>query len=155
MTEHEAEPMVMLVVEDNPGDVILLQEAMREARAVVSMTVLTNGLSAIEYLRHIAETGGAGFPDVCVLDLNLPIMSGHEVLREIAGDPLLKELSVVVLTTSANDERVCQDTFACLYLVKPSGFADMVEIVHRIVDFAQVGRRHSSEGEAYHADPAD
>jgi CheY-like chemotaxis protein len=144
----ENAPMVMLVVEDNPGDVILLQESMREMGESVTMTVLTNGLSATEYLRRIVESGGAGMPDVVILDLNLPIMTGHEVLREIAAEPMLKDLAVAVLTTSTNEEHVCQEIFNCLYLVKPSGFAEMIDIVRRIMDFAGYAEGQSPEGDA-------
>ena len=132
-----SKPVDILLVEDNPGDVRLTQEAFREARMPIKMNVAMDGEEAIAYLRRTFPHQSATRPDLILLDLNIPKKDGREVLAEIKADPLLHDIPVVVLTTS-NAEQDIQKTYNLevnAYINKPVDFDRFFEIVQKIEDF--------------------
>jgi two-component system, chemotaxis family, response regulator Rcp1 len=132
-----SKPVDILLVEDNPGDVRLTQEAFREARMPININVAMDGEEAIAYLRRQGPYQFATRPDLILLDLNIPKKDGREVLAEIKSDLLLHDIPVVVLTTS-NAEQDIQKTYNLevnAYINKPVDFDRFFEIVQKIEDF--------------------
>ena len=130
-------PIHILLVEDNPGDVRLTQEALREGKVINNMNVVADGVEAIAYLRQIGRHTGAPRPDVILLDLNLPRKDGREVLAEIKEDPDLKRIPVVVITSSKSEEDVLRsyNLHANCYVTKPVDLDQFVAVVKSIEDF--------------------
>lgn len=130
-------PIEILLVEDNPGDVRLTQEALAEAKVRNNLAVARDGVEALSYLRREAPFEDATRPDLVLLDLNLPRKDGREVLAEIKADPLLRRLPVVVLTTSTAEKDVFEtyDLHANCYITKPVDLDQFVGIVTSIEDF--------------------
>lgn len=128
-----------LVVEDNPGDVLLLAEAVERAGLAARLHVVEDGREALAFLRRSGPHAAAPRPDLIVLDLNLPVMSGREVLAELAAAPELHEIPVAVLTTSRIEASICDGYPAgrCRYFVKPGDFFELVQIVCEIARFAR------------------
>jgi len=133
----EAEPISVLLVEDDPGDVLLIREAFDEQQVGNVLSVVSDGVQAMEYVRGEGEYSGRERPDLVLLDLNLPRKSGAEVLAEIKGDPELSTIPVIVLTTSEAEEDVLRSykAHANVYIPKPVDFDRFRQIVHRIDDF--------------------
>lgn len=135
-TPHQTppEPVDILLVEDNPGDVRLIREALRTTNHEASLNVVMDGDDAIFSLAQQAKD--ATLPDLVLLDLNLPGRDGFEVLQAIRDDPRLEQLPVIILTSSQAEEDVarCYDAHANAYLTKPSSpdrlFA-LIETVER------------------------
>src|ERR1700760_27760 len=100
--------LTVLLVEDDPGDVLIAREAMAAGRLETTLEVVTDGVEAIAYLRQENGFRDARRPDLILLDLNLPRMSGHEVLAEVKSDPELRRIPVVVLTTSQTHEDIAR-----------------------------------------------
>ena len=124
-------------MEDNPGDVRLTQEAMRDAKVLNRLNVVPDGVTALEYLRKESRYANAVRPDVILLDLNLPRMDGRELLAIIKGDDNLKRIPVVVLTTSAAEEDVLRayNLHANCYVTKPVELDQFIEVVKSIDSF--------------------
>ncbi|MBA3845340.1 MAG: response regulator [Planctomycetes bacterium] len=124
----------VLIVDDNPNDIDLLQIALDDAGLHPDIRSAADGRAAIAVLRHIAEDDHSWRPDVVVLDLNMPIANGHEVLAYIRSDPRLTALPVLVLTTSdaPSDRQRCLAQGAQAYLVKPRRFSEFEPIITRI-----------------------
>ncbi len=131
-------PLLMLLVEDNPGDVVLFQEALRTSGLAARAEVVDNGQEAMQFLLRQGEFGQALRPDVLVLDLNLPIKNGREVLFEMASDPDLNTIPVAILTTSTSETCVCDmyPVGRCAYFVKTDQFGRLQEIVQQIAAHA-------------------
>ncbi len=132
-----ANPVNVLLVEDDPGDVLLVREAFAERGLVKRLDVVGDGVEALRYVRGEGEYAGTQIPDLILLDLNLPRKSGAEVLAEIKGDQALATIPVVVLTTSGADQDVMRAyrDHANAYVTKPADFARFREIVDRIDEF--------------------
>ncbi|MGH8606849.1 MAG: response regulator [Gammaproteobacteria bacterium] len=132
-----ARPIEILLVEDNPGDVRLAQEALKEAKVHNVLHVVGDGTEALAFLRHEKPYADKRQPDLILLDLNLPKLSGREVLGEIKRDRLLKRIPVVVLTTSEAEEDILKsyDLHANCYIVKPVDFNQFIRVVRGIEDF--------------------
>lgn len=130
-------PIEILLVEDNPGDVRLVQEAMRAAKMCNHMSVVEDGVEAMAFLRHEGVFGAAPQPDLILLDLNLPRKDGREVLAEVKGDPRLRRIPVVVLTTSQAEEDVLRayDLHANCFVTKPVQFEQFMQVVKAIDNF--------------------
>ena len=130
-------PIEILLVEDNPGDVRLTQEALGEAKVRNNLAVARDGVEALSYLRREAPFEDATRPDLVLLDLNLPRKDGREVLAEIKADPALRRLPVVVLTTSSAEKDVLEsyNLYANCYITKPVDLDQFVGIVSSIEDF--------------------
>jgi len=127
----------VLLVEDDPGDVMIAQEALKASRLTSKLTVVPDGVEAIKYLRREAEYQDAVRPDLILLDLNLPRKSGHEVLAEVKADPALRKIPVVVLTTSGAAEDVLRsyDLHANVFVTKPVDFDHFTAVIKQIDDF--------------------
>jgi CheY-like chemotaxis protein len=137
MSEQVSKSVEILLVEDNPADVRLVQEALKESRLRNALHVTHDGEEAIEFLRRVGAFVDAPQPDLVLLDLNLPKKNGREVLAEIKGDAELKHIPVVVLTTSSSDRDVLEsyDLHANCYVRKPVQFQAFIEVVQSIEDF--------------------
>ncbi len=126
----------ILLVEDSPSDVRLIQEALKETPANVHITLARDGVEAMEHLRR-SELGSVTRPDLVLLDLNLPRKNGREVLAEIKSSPALKSIPVLVMTSSRADEDV-SDAYslnANCYITKPSDLNEYVSVVRAIEGF--------------------
>jgi two-component system response regulator len=132
-----ADLISVLLVEDDPGDVMLILEAFADNKVGNVLSVVSDGVEAMRFVRREGEYADRERPDLVVLDLNLPRKSGSEVLAEIKGDPDLSTIPVVVLTTSESEEDVMRSyrQHANAYITKPVDFDRLREIVHQIDDF--------------------
>jgi two-component system, chemotaxis family, response regulator Rcp1 len=133
----EARPVEILLVEDNPGDIRLTMEAMREGKLVPNVSVVRDGMEALEFLHGEGRYVSAARPDLILLDLNLPKKDGREVLEEIKGDPELRQIPVVILTTSEAEQDVLKtyDLHANCYVTKPVDLEQFLRVVRLIEDF--------------------
>ncbi|MBI1422896.1 MAG: response regulator [Gammaproteobacteria bacterium] len=127
----------ILLVEDNPGDVRLTQEALLEGKLKNRLYVAKDGVEAIEFLRREGNFQDAVTPDLILLDLNLPRKDGRQVLQEIKADPVLRVIPVVVLTTSEAEEDILKsyDLHANCYITKPVDLDRFLKIVQMIENF--------------------
>jgi CheY-like chemotaxis protein len=134
MTSRLVEPAEILLVEDNPDDVDLTTEALRESGTKQRLHVVENGPDALKFLRREGIYSDAPSPDLVLLDLNLPMQSGHEVLASIRADPSLRSILVVVLTSSSaeSDVRRALALGANAYVTKPVDLDDYVRVVRTI-----------------------
>ena len=130
-------PIEILLVEDNPGDVRLTQEALKEGKIINNLHMAKDGVEAISFLRQEGEFADATRPDLILLDLNLPKKDGREVLMEIKKDEELRRIPVVVLTTSRAEEDIIRtyDCYANCYITKPVDFEQFINVVKSIEDF--------------------
>lgn len=129
--------ITVLLVEDNPGDTELTRQSLAASKLSIKLVALDDGEKALKYLRNEAPYQKAERPDLLLLDLNLPKLSGSEVLREIKSDKELKSLPVVVLTSSEEETEVskCYAEGANCYIVKPVDFKSFMAIVGLIEEF--------------------
>ena len=130
-------PIEVLLVEDDPGDVLMTREAFTEHRLRNRLNVVSDGDEALAYLRQEGVHQDAPRPDLILLDLNLPRRDGRQVLEEIKSDPELRRIPVVVLTTSQADEDILRSyqLHANAYVTKPVDFERFVGVVKQIDDF--------------------
>jgi CheY-like chemotaxis protein len=134
---HPDTVLSVLLVEDDPGDVLIAREALAAGRLSTDLHVVTDGVDALAYLRQTDEFSEAVRPDLILLDLNLPRKSGHEVLAEVKQDPALRRIPVVVLTTSQAQEDIAKsyDLHASAHVSKPADFDEFTEVVRQIDEF--------------------
>ena len=127
----------VLLVEDDPGDVLMTREALAENKVANRLAVVNDGVCAMAYLRKEGEFADAVTPDMVLLDLNLPRMDGREVLAAMKSDPVLRRIPVVVLTTSEAEEDVLRSysLHANAYVTKPVDFQRFIDVVRQIDDF--------------------
>ena len=127
----------ILLVEDNPGDVRLTKEALRDAKVLNEIYVAKDGVEAMEFLNKKGKFAKAPTPDMILLDLNLPRKDGREVLAEVKKDTKLKHIPVIVLTTSKADEDIIRsyNLHANAYITKPVDLNRFVEIIHALEEF--------------------
>lgn len=127
----------VLLVEDDPGDVLMTREAFEENKVANQLSVVSDGVSAMAYLRREGEYAEATTPDLVLLDLNLPRMDGREVLAAMKSDEDLRRIPVVVLTTSEAEEDVLRSysLHANAYVTKPVDFQRFIDVVRQIDDF--------------------
>ena len=137
MTRENGTPIEVLLVEDDPGDVLMTQEAFEEHKVRNRLTVVSDGAEALSYLRREGQFADAPRPDLILLDLNLPRRDGREVLEEIKGDESLRRIPVVVLTTSAADEDIVRsyNLHANAYVTKPIDLDEFENVVRNIDEF--------------------
>ena len=136
--EREAGAMIqVLLVEDDPGDVLITKEAFEENKVRNQLSVVNDGVKALAYLRQEDGYADAPRPDLILLDLNLPKMDGHEVLAQIKSDVNLQRIPVVVLTTSDAEEDVLRsyNLHANAYVTKPVDFERFLSVVRQIDEF--------------------
>jgi two-component system response regulator len=129
--------LYVLLVEDDPADVLIAREAMAAGQLSTTIKVVTDGVEAMKYLRRQNGFVHAQRPDLILLDLNLPLMSGHEVLAEVKNDPELRRIPVVVLSTSQAPEDVAKsyELQASVHVSKPVDFDEFTRVVKRIDEF--------------------
>ena len=134
---QNASPIDILLVEDNPGDVRLTREALRENKVCNNLHVAVDGVDALNFLRREGKYANAPRPDLILLDLNLPRKDGREVLAEIKTDPLLKRIPVVILTTSDAEQDILAtyDLHANCYITKPVDLDCFIYVVKSIEGF--------------------
>ncbi len=127
----------MLLVEDNAGDIRLIQETFKDGKMLVNLTIAKDGVEAMAALNREGEFSDINPIGLVLLDLNLPKKDGREVLREIRADEVLKNTPVIVLTSSAAEKDVnrAYDLYANCYVVKPVDLDDFIEAVRSIEDF--------------------
>jgi CheY-like chemotaxis protein len=130
-------PIEVLLIEDDPGDVLMTQEAFEEHKLRNRLTVVSDGAEALAYLRREGQYTDAVVPDLILLDLNLPRRDGREVLEEIKQDEVLRRIPVVVLTTSQADEDILRSyqLHANAYVTKPVDFERFISVVRQIDEF--------------------
>jgi len=131
------DPIDILVVEDDEGDVLMIREALSETKIPSVLNVVDNGEDALRYLRREDPYAGATRPDLVLLDLNLPRLDGRQVLSTIKDDSTLRRIPVVILTTSSNldDIEHSYDQHANAYVTKPVGFEEFVQVIREIDSF--------------------
>ena len=138
MTERrQGQAVDVLLVEDDPGDVLMTQEAFEEHKLRNRLHVVNDGVAAIAFLRREGAYADVPRPDLILLDLNLPRRDGREVLAEIKSDPDLRQIPVVVLTTSQADEDIVRSyqLHANAYVTKPVDFERFIAVVRQIDEF--------------------
>lgn len=133
----ELRPANVLLVEDNEDDIELTLEALEDSKVRMEIHVVSDGISAMAFLRREGEYADKPRPDLVLLDLNLPLMDGRETLKKIKEDPDLTEIPVVVLTTSVDDGDILSayQQHANCYISKPVDFSKFTEIIRQIEGF--------------------
>jgi len=136
-SQADIAPIVILMVEDSPTDVLITREALNHAKVINNLHVVEDGVEAMAFLRKEGKYANAPRPDLILLDLNLPRKNGQEVLAEVKGDESLKLIPVVVLTTSKAEEDIVKayGLHANCYITKPVDFANFAEVVRSIREF--------------------
>ncbi len=149
-SKRGCQPVEVLLVEDNPGDVRLTQEALKDGKVCNRLSVVGDGVEALAFLRREGPYGNAPRPDLILLDLNLPKKDGRDVLAEIKVDKDLKRIPVVVLTTSNAEKDVLRtnDLHANCYITKPVDFEQFVKVVKLIENFWFTIIKLSKSGDA-------
>ena len=127
----------ILLVEDNPGDIRLTQEALKESQVEIHLDVVTDGEQAIDFLMKRNKFTEAVRPHIVLLDLNLPKKNGIEVLKEIKADESLKRIPIIVLTTSDADHDITKaySLHANCYILKPVDFDDFAKVIRLVESF--------------------
>jgi len=135
--ENVGRPAEFLLVEDNPGDVRLTCEALTESKVKNNLSVVSDGLEALAFLRREEKYANAPRPDVILLDLNLPKKNGLEVLEEIKADPSLKRIPVVIITSSEAEQDILKtyDLHVNCYVNKPVDLEQFIKVVQSIESF--------------------
>lgn len=136
-TVNMGHPVEILIVEDNPGDVRLMQEAMRDSKVLNKIHVVEDGVAAMSYLHRDGEYADAPCPDLIMLDLNLPMKDGREVLEEVKEDPELRRIPVVILTMSGAEDDILRtyNHYANCYITKPIDLQQFIQVVRAIENF--------------------
>jgi len=137
LDQEQITPIEILLVEDNPGDVRLTQEALKESKMHNILNVVNDGVEAMEFLRRQGKFTNVNRPDLILLDLNLPRKDGREVLDEIKSDNNLKRIPVVVLTTSKAEEDIIRmyTRQANCYITKPIDFDQFILVIKAVEEF--------------------
>jgi len=127
----------ILLVEDNEGDILLTMEAFEECRVKTEINVVRNGLEALDFLFKRGAFTDAKKPDLILLDINIPIFNGHEVLRQIKADANLKKIPVIILTTSSNqkDLNEAYENHCNSYVKKPLDMNEFITAILKIEEF--------------------
>jgi two-component system response regulator len=130
-------PIEILLVEDNPGDIRLTTEALKEQKIYNKLNVVTDGVEAMAFLKKEGKYANAARPDLILLDLNLPKKDGREVLKEIKTDDKLKTIPVVVLTVSKSEEDILKsyNLHANCYISKPVDLSQFMRVAKSIQEF--------------------
>jgi CheY-like chemotaxis protein len=137
MKNENGTPVEVLLVEDNPGDVRLTREALKEGKVRNNLSVVGDGVEALAFLHREGNYSSAPRPDIILLDLNLPRKDGRQVLAEVKADPELRRIPVVVLTTSKAEEDILKtyELHANCFITKPVDFEHFIKVVQSIESF--------------------
>jgi len=135
--KNSGQPIEILLVEDNSGDVDLAREALSDSKVSNELHVTTDGVDAMNFLRRQGKYKDVPRPDLILLDLNLPKKDGREVLADIKSDPYLMRIPVVVLTTSREEEDILKsyNLHANCFITKPIDFHQFIKVVKSIEEF--------------------
>lgn len=127
----------ILLVEDNPGDIRLTQEVLKDGKICNTLNVVMDGEEAISFLKKTGKYKDAILPEIILLDLNLPKKDGRQVLAEIKNDPVLKLIPIIVLTTSSSEQDILNTyaNHANAYITKPVDFDQFINVVRSIENF--------------------
>ena len=130
-------PIEVLIIDDNPADIRLVKEAIKDGRLIINLTSAEDGMEAMAYLRKEAKYTSTTTPDLILLDLNMPIKNGFEVLDEIKQDPELKRIPVIIMTISKSEEDVLKsyNLNANAYIVKPVELNQFTEAIRSLENF--------------------
>jgi CheY-like chemotaxis protein len=134
MVASQAQPIEILLVDDNDDDIVLLKESLRDSRLINLLSVVHDGEEALAYLRREGPFANAPAPGLVLLDINMPRMNGFELLREMKADPRLRAIPVVMLTTSTREEDIVRsyDGGACSYVSKPVSFDRLRDVIRNL-----------------------
>ena len=137
MKTTETHPVDILIVEDNPGDARLIRELLNNGKTYNSLHIIKDGVEAMEFLRKEGEYAKVPYPDLIILDLNLPKKDGREVLAEIKSDKKLKKIPVIVMTVSQAEEDIIRsyNLHANCYVTKPIDLNQFIKVVKSIEEF--------------------
>jgi two-component system, chemotaxis family, response regulator Rcp1 len=135
--EEQAKPIEILLVEDNPADVRLIAETMKDFKSRNRIRLVKDGVEAMEYLKKQGSFAETARPDIIMLDLNLPRKNGFELLKEIKENPDLRDIPVVVLSTSDSQKDIARsyELQAACFVTKPVGLDDFIRTVKQIENF--------------------
>ena len=127
----------ILLVEDNEGDIVLTIDAFEESKIKIEISVTKNGKEALDFLFKRGAYTSAKMPDLILLDINIPIFNGHEVLQQIKSDPVLKKIPVIMLTTSSNQKDIdrAYENHSNCYIKKPLDMEDFLKAISKIEEF--------------------
>ena len=131
------EPIHILLVEDNEGDIFLTKEAFENGKVYTELSVVKDGKAAIDFLRKKGEFSNVKEPELLLLDLNLPKKNGFEVLEFIKQDTKLKHIPVIILSTSSAERDInkCYENHANCYIIKPVDIESLFTVISKIENF--------------------
>lgn len=137
MQIESGRPVEFLLAEDNPGDVRLTKEALRDSKVLNNLNVVQDGVEALAFLHREGKYADAPRPDVVLLDLNLPKKDGRQVLEVIKSDPALKRIPVVIITSSEAEQDIMRtyDLHANCYVAKPVDLDQFIKVIQSIENF--------------------
>lgn len=137
MKDNCSRPAVILIIDDNPGDVRLMKEAFSDCKAPENLYNVTDGEEAIQFLKKKGKYGNAPKPDIILLDLKLPKISGSELLNKLKKNSEFKQIPIIIFTSSDADADIIKayNFHANCYIIKPTDFTDLVTVVKTIVEF--------------------
>ena len=135
--DNLVKPIEILLVEDNPGDICLVENAMKEVDENIHLSVVHDGVEAMDYLHKRKSYASASIPDLILLDLNIPQKNGPQVLGEIKNDPNFRQIPVVIFTisTAENDIYQCYNAHANCYITKPFDIESLIHILRSLIHF--------------------
>ena len=130
-------PIKLLLIEDNEGDILLTKEAFEESKLITQIDVVKDGMAGIDYFKRILEDERISLPELVLLDINLPKKNGQEVLQFIKGNEILKQIPVIMLTTSSSDNDIINSykNQANCYIMKPVDINTFMSVISKIEDF--------------------
>jgi two-component system, chemotaxis family, response regulator Rcp1 len=137
MSSDSYKPVSILIVEDNSGDARLILEVLKDGKILNELHLVKNGIEAMKFLYNSGEYSTSPRPDLIILDLNIPLKDGREVLCEIKSDPNLKKIPVIVMTTSQAEEDILKsyDLHANCYITKPIDLDQFIKVIKSIEEF--------------------
>lgn len=130
-------PIKIFLVEDNEGDIVLIQEALEETKLLHELDIARDGEEALIMLKDLINNEPKNLPDIIILDINLPKISGHEVLSEIKTNPLLRKIPVIIMTTSSSENDIANayDLHANCYVIKSMDIEEFMNVIRKIENF--------------------
>lgn len=135
--KNNMKPIHILIIDDSSGDVMMIKDAIEERGIAHTISVANNGLEGIQMLEDLAKKNDNTLPDLILLDINMPKLNGHEVLDRIKSNELIKQVPVIMLTTSASKSDILKayKKYSNCYIIKPSEFMDFESIIKAIENF--------------------
>jgi len=135
-----ARPVVILLADDDEDDVVLIRDSFQKSRLMNDLRVVEDGVELLDYLKRrgaFSDPGLSPRPDIVLLDLNMPRMDGREALKEIKTDPELRDIPIIILTTSKTHEDICRSYYdgANCFITKPVTFQSMCEVVAKMGEY--------------------